>query len=115
MSAIFASQDEATMPYRVGQAVTIQQVDVNGETGYVVTRPRFQTNKPNPVLVAFRALGGDAAVWHDAVFAVEIYGGLREWDDPRSYFHSLTVATDEQVGHAEQVLHRLAQMAEAGL
>lgn len=74
-----------------------------------------QHNEPNPILVAFRAMGGDAAVWHAAVFAMEIYGGHREWDDSRAYFHSLTKATDDQVAHAERVLNRLALAAEVSL
>lgn len=113
--SIFASQDEATMPYRAGQHVTVQAVEINGQQGHIVSRPRFQKNEPNPILVAFRATGGDAAVWHQAVFAMEIYGGHREWDDPRAYFHSLTKATDEQVDHAERVLNRLVLAAEVSL
>jgi hypothetical protein len=75
-----------------------------------------QHHEPNPILVAFRAHRLSAAgEWHAAVFATEIYGGMRAWDAPDHPFHVLTTASDEQLDHAERILNRLALAQEAAL
>lgn len=74
-----------------------------------------QHNEPNPILVAVRTSGISIAEWHAVVLATEIYGGLRAWEAEDHPYHVLTAATDDQVGHAENVLNRLALAQEVAL
>lgn len=81
-------------------------------------RPEFdhvQHHEPNPILVAVRASALPVEEWHVAVFATEIYGGLRAWDADGHPFLVLTKASDEQLDHAERVLGRLVGARGAAL
>ncbi len=72
-----------------------------------------RVHEPNPILLAFRERG-DAAYaeqWYHAVIALMMFGGYREWNDERSYFHPLTLATEPQRRHAALVLGRLTRLA----
>lgn len=68
-------------------------------------------NSPNPILVAFRENGGETDQWISAAYTFEAFGGYTTWEDPRSYFHAFTQATDSQSRHARKVLARLDVLA----
>jgi len=110
---IFASIRSEDIPFRAGQKVKVHHVTVNGEPGSIVTRDFHQANKANPILVAFRERGDTEHPdpWYSAVISLITFGGYTEWDDPRSYFHPLTLATEPQRRHAAHVLGRLTRLA----
>lgn len=89
--------------------------------GVTVFAPRpeytlFPSNPINPILLAYRnhlaryQLTEAADEWLFALSALKAFGGFVGWDATRDVYHSLTVATDEQIDHAEKVLVRLASV-----
>lgn len=77
--------------------------------------PRPEFDRPvNPILVAYREhvskyrLDSEADAWLFALDSFDAFGGFRTWEAATDKFHSITLATTDQIGHARRVLTRLA-------
>lgn len=62
---MFSSKESSDLPWHPGQSVTVTPIVIDGKTGSIVTRVITQHNKPNPILVSFRAndQNPDPAQW----------------------------------------------------
>ena len=104
---MFASIDHRDVPWRAGQDIELWPSRYNGEPASMVTRPNFQKNKRNPILVKFRECiekTGEHPHWGDS------WDTVMEYLDFADDFPRLTNADPEHVTHARKVLNRLASL-----
>ena len=70
-------------------------------------------HQPNPLLVAARNSNLHIDELGYTLAAHGTFGGYKAWNDKRHPFHALTLATPEQIDHAQRVLERLLTYAAA--